>query len=370
MDRERIALIEKRKTEHIKICAKENVAATRNYWEHIHFIHNALPEIDFDDIDLTSTLFGKKLRYPIVIAAMTGGCPAAMTINRNLARACEELQIGMGVGSQRAGLMSKELAASYEVVKEFDVPLMLGNIGAPQIIIQKGKTRPAVGSEEIGKVMEMVGADVVAVHLNFLQEITQHEGDHCARGVLERLDQLSREFPLIAKETGAGISREVAEALAKTHIRGIDVGGVGGTSFSAVEVYRSALVNDDELAEIGRTFWNWGVPTPVSVHFTRQVTQLPIIATGGVLNGLHAAKALALGANAAGIAMGVLNEAMKSTDAVVAKLEKIIKELTIALFLSSSRDIHELKKKDLIIEREVDEWLQVGGQSHGVRRFP
>ena len=367
MNRELIELIEKRKTEHIQICATENVASHEKLWEDIRFVHNALPEMDFDDIDLSITLFGKKLDYPLVIAAMTGGCPAAMTINENLARACQELGIGMGVGSQRAGLMDKELAASYEVVKDFDVPLMIGNIGAPQIIKQKGKERPAVGPEEIEQVMEMVDADVVAVHLNFLQEITQHEGDDRAVGVVDTLDTLSQSFPLIAKETGAGISKEAAQLLAKTHICGIDVGGLGGTSFSAVEVYRSELVGDHALAGIGRTFWDWGVPTPVSVCLVRSVTQLPIIATGGILNGVDAAKSLALGANAAGIAKGVLNESMKSYEALLERLQNIIKELKIAFFLTASRNIAELKRKDLIVGREVARWLQVGGPDHEIQ---
>jgi len=367
--KEIIKLIEKRKTEHIHICAGEEVAAHRNYWRYINFIHDALPETDFDEIDLTTTLFGKNLSYPIVISAMTGGCALAKKINENLAKACEELQIGMGVGSQRAGLLCQELSESYEVVKDYDVPLMIGNIGAPQIIPQKGKEKASVGEEELKMAFDMIDADVVAIHLNFLQEIVQHEGDHRAKGVLSRLGTLSKKFPLIAKETGAGISRKVAEKIAETEIKGIDVGGLGGTSFSAVEVYRSRLVGDEELAEIGGTFWDWGIPTPVSLIYTRSVTNLPIIATGGVLNGLDAAKALALGANAAGIAKGVLKEAMTSADAVIRKLKNIIKEIKIVLFLTSSKNLNELKKKPLIIGSEVREWLQVGGLEHEISRI-
>jgi isopentenyl-diphosphate delta-isomerase len=333
------------------------VQSRSRYWDDVALVHSALPELDIGDIDLSLTLFGRKLESPIIIAAMTGGYPGAKDINRNLAKAAAECGVGLGLGSQRAALEDPSLEPTFSIVKEYRPPLLLGNIGAPQLIKQGGR-RP-LGAADLLRAQKMVGADLMAVHLNFLQEIAEWDGDTQARGCLSAIEALSRRLPLVVKETGAGIGREVARRLLRTDIKGIDVGGAGGTSFAAVEVFRARRKRHAAGERLGTTFWDWGIPAPVSVLEIRELHRtFPLIATGGIRNGLDVARALALGATAAGLAQPLLGPAMESAKAVVEELEMIKAELRAAMFLTGSADLAELARAKHIISGESARWLE------------
>lgn len=347
-------MIEERKNEHIDICLEKDVRAHHNYWDDMELVHDALPEIDFDDINIETELFGTKLNAPIIISGITGGTEAGKKINENLAKAAEKLGTGMGVGSQRAALEHPELSGTYAVVKDHDIPLRIGNIGAPQLI--KQKNREALSEGDIEELFLMIDADVLAVHLNYLQEAVQVEGDMNARGVFGAISRISRKYPVMVKETGAGISRDVAIKLKKAGVIGIDVGGLGGTSFSAVEHYRSLSRGDMVKAELGKLFWDWGIPTPVSI--IEASVGLPVIATGGIRNGLDTAKAIVLGASAVGIAGRILKPAAESSESVIKEIEKIIKELKVAMFLLGAEDIYALKNSRFVVHSPLRDWFE------------
>ncbi|MDD5503368.1 MAG: type 2 isopentenyl-diphosphate Delta-isomerase [Candidatus Thermoplasmatota archaeon] len=330
-------MVEKRKSEHIDICAEKHVSSDYNFWNDVFLVHNALPELDKGKISLSSKFLGVKLGAPIIISAMTGGFSGAKKINENLAAAAAEFQIGLGVGSQRAALAHPELAGTYSIVKEYDVPLRIANIGAPQIL-EWGKK----AEEMANKAIEMIGANCLAIHLNFLQEAIQPEGETKAKGALLAISDLAKSIgiPVVVKETGAGISGAVAKNLCKTKIAGIDVAGIGGTSFSAVEHYRL----DESRKKLGKTFWNWGIPAPASVLEVRKsCPKLPIIASGGITNGLDCAKALAIGADTAGIARAFLRPALLGTEEAKRAVELTLEEMRIAMFLVGAKDVKAMK---------------------------
>jgi isopentenyl-diphosphate delta-isomerase len=346
-------LIEKRKHDHIEIVAKENLSQDYIYWEDVKLVHNPLPEIDLEEIDTSATLFGRKLNAPIVISAITGGYGKAEEINKNLASVAEEFGIAMGVGSQRAALEHPELERTYAVVKEFDIPLRIANLGVPQLIKQGLSTPLTVDDGKAA--MEMIDAHVLAIHLNYLQEVVQPEGDTKTRGGLKAIEKFASVLPIIAKETGAGMPREVALKLKKAKVKGLDVGGLGGTSFSAVEYFRARSAGDDARANIGQTFWNWGIPTPVSVVLAS--VGLPIIATGGLRSGLDVARAISVGASAGGMAGRLLPAALESRDALSHELGTILQELKAAMFLVGAKDIKDLAASKALITGRSKEWL-------------
>ena len=346
-------MIENRKEDHVNICLKEDVKGHYSYWDDIHFIHQALPEINFSDIDIKTRILGKELSAPIIISAITGGYPKAENINRNLAEAASKLKIGLGVGSQRAALENKNLERTYSVVKEFDIPLVIGNVGAPQLISQSDSE--PIDADKIEEAFKMIDADVLAIHLNYLQEVVQPEGNVNAKGCLNKIRHLALRYPVIAKETGSGISKKTAQALRRAGVMGIDVGGCGGTSFSAVEVFRAKDKGDTLKENIGKTFWDWGIPTPVSV--VEASVGLEIIATGGVRNGVDVARALVLGANSAGMAGALLEAATESSDIVKKQLEAIIHELKVTMFLTGAKNLTELKKQEVVITGLTREWM-------------
>lgn len=345
--------IRNRKADHIKICAEERIAPGYCYWDDIRFMHNALPEIDLDDIDTSCMLFGKKLEFPLVVTAITGGFEGAVKINSNIAKACAEMGIGMGVGSERAGV-SGVCPESYKAIRDYDVPLVIGNIGAPQLVAQRSKDLITPGM--VQEAIDLVDADVLAVHLNFLQEVVQPEGDTNAAGCYEAIRGLARQYPIILKETGAGISRQVVERVKGIGMRGLDIAGMGGTSFSAVELYRAMAEDDYVHTCMGESFFDWGIPSPVSLRECAGCG-LPIIASGGVLDGIHVAASVAMGATAAGIANAVLKEAMDSADAVIEKLTVIKEELKAAMLLTGSRDLKALSKARYVVLGETKEWM-------------
>ena len=333
---------ESRKDEHVKISLEKKVSAHHNFWDDVKLIHNALPEVNKEEVDISTKLFGKKLGAPLIISGMTGGYKKAKKINENLAIAAERFQIGMGVGSQRSALENPDLEDTYSIVKEYDIPLRFANIGASQIVIWGRKKT----LENAKKMIDMIDANVFIVCLNFLQEVVQFEGEAHAKGCFNAIKQLADDLdmPLVVKESGAGISYDVANRLSKTKISGIDVGGAGGTSFAAIEHYRAGMINDLLHVRGGRTFWDWGIPTPNSIIEVGDATdwKLPIIATGGIRNGLDAAKALSLGANCAGLAHALLESASKDKNSTSFEVEAIIKELRAAMFLVGADKVSKM----------------------------
>lgn len=345
--------IERRKADHIQVTLDKNVCPAHNHWDDIKLVHDSLPEVDLEEVDTSTMLFGRKLDMPLVVTAITGGFKRAGTINRNLAEACAEMRVGLGVGSERAGIENGD-DGSYSVLKDYDVPLRIGNIGAPQLIPQKRKK--AFTMDQVRTAREMVDAHVMAIHLNYLQEVAQPEGDTNAAGCLSHIREVAREMPTIVKETGAGISRRTAERLKGTGIVGMDVSGVSGTSFAAVEMYRAMEMKDERCAAIGKIFFDWGIPAPASVLEAN--VGLPLIASGGMLNGLHLASGIVLGAASGGMARALLPAAMESTEAVKAKLVQIKDELKVAMFLTGSEDVRSLAGREHLITGITKEWLE------------
>lgn len=344
--------IKDRKLEHLSICKKFDVEKNDPLFEDIEFVHQATPEINKEEIKTKTDFLGKKLSFPFIIPAITGGHPELIEINKTLAKAAEELNIGIGVGSQRAAIENKELRESLTVVAE-EAPnaLKIANLGAPQIAKSYGK-------EEAKEAIEMIDADALAVHLNFLQEAIQLEGDKEARDLLKKLRELKKEInePIIVKETGAGISREVAKELEEIDIDAIDVSGKGGTSWPIVEEIRANNENKEIKKELGRTFSGWGIPTAASILEADVGPQ--IMASGGVRTGIDVAKSISLGSDAAGAALPLLEPATEEISSLKKKLTMIKKELQLSMFLTSSKSIKELKNTSIVINGELRNWIE------------
>ncbi len=279
-----------RKADHIRICLEQKAQAKKATagFEDIQFIHRALPELDREKISLATSFFGKKLSAPIIVGAMTGGTREAKKINASIAQAVEELHLGMGVGSQRAAIENEKLELTYAVArKKAPTAFLIANIGGVQLA-------HGYGLKEARKAVEMIEANALAIHMNPLQEAIQPEGQTNFQDVLSKIGEIVADLdvPVIVKETGCGISAEDAKALEAVGVKAIDVGGVGGTSFAAVEFYRA--VGGKKTDEL---FWDWGIPTTVSLIETTQTVKIPVVASGGVRNGIDVAKSIALNAS-------------------------------------------------------------------------
>ena len=360
MNDELAAAIEARKEEHLRYARGDVEARTPAGWNDIELVHQALPEADLDAIELSTEFLGRSLEAPLVLAAMTGGHKDAIEINVNLARAAERYGLAMGVGSQRAALRAPELADTYAIARrEAPGAFLIANIGAPQLVAQGDE--PPLTTADAEKLIAMIEADALAVHLNWLEETVQPEGNRCAKGCIEALGELTGELsgrtPVIAKETGAGLSRQAAEQLAAAGIAALDVGGKGGTSFAAVEGQRAAAHGDEVRARLGEVFRDWGLPTPVSVVAAGSA-RLPIIATGGIRSGLDAAKALALGATLVGVARPMLHAALQGEQALATVIETYLTELATGMFLTGSTSAEELRKKPRVVLGATHEWLR------------
>jgi len=290
-----------------------------------------------------------------MIAGMTGGTELAKKLNSMFARAAEELGVAVGVGSQRVALEVPEVRDTFRVVREEapSVPVV-ANIGASQVV-------EGLGPRELEELVDMVEADAVAVHLNPLQEALQLEGQPRYSGFLERLRRLVEisPVPVIVKETGAGVCREVAERLEAAGVAGVDVGGAGGTSFARVEGLRALAEGDELLYGLAQDFAEWGIPTAASILEVRSASRsMLLIATGGVRSGVDVAKALRLGADLCGVAYPVLRAALRSGyEGVLKYLRRVIEGLRRAAFLTGSRDVWELKRAPVVIKGELREWI-------------
>ena len=345
----------RRKIEHLELCAASPVESRKvgPGFNDVMLVHRALPEMDMDDIDLSRHFLGKDMDAPFMIASITGGHPETTAVNAALAEAAEELGIGIGVGSQRAAIEDPSQEGSFRVVRD-KAPnaFVYGNIGAAQI--------KEYGVDGVERIIEMIDADAIAVHLNFLQEAIQPEGDRDASGALEVIkDICSLDVPVIIKETGAGISHEDAFILKEAGVSAIDVGGVGGTSWSGVEVYRARERKDLGSELLGELFWDFGIPTVPSI--VECSVSLPVIATGGLRTGMDVAKSIALGASVASAALPFVEPAMKGKDEVVNSIQHMLKELKVAMFLCGCRNVNDLHLAPAVISGWTREYLELRG---------
>jgi isopentenyl-diphosphate delta-isomerase len=351
--------VQRRKEQHLRLAAGGEITATVGAgFDEITLIHDALPEIDLADVDTSTAFLGHRLELPIVIASMTGGHPVARDVNATLARAAARHGLAMGVGSQRAALLDPQLADTYGVARR-EAPgiLLLANIGAPQLVQQGDE--PPLTLDEIRRSVEMIGADALVVHLNALQEVVQPEGQTNAAGWLDAIARLveTAGVPVIAKETGAGISRSVAERLARAGVAAIDVGGLGGTSFAAIEAARAEERGDAGRAALGEALRDWGIPTAASV-LSAAGMGVPIIATGGIRSGLDAARALAIGASLVGVARPALQRALESDEALDDWLAAFGLELRAAMFLTGSPTLDALRSAERILSPWLQAWVR------------
>ena len=333
-------------------------------WDDIALVHNALPEIDQADVDLSVSFLTRPLEAPLLIAGMTGGHRTAHEVNAVLARAAQRYGLAMGVGSQRAALRRQDLAYTYTVVRDqAPTAMLIANVGAPQLIEQDAA--PALTSQEVRAAVDMIRADALAVHLNFLQESVQPEGERRAAGCADAIRDVAGSIgvPVVAKETGAGMSRATACQFRELGVSALDVGGVGGTSFAAVEGLRASAQGAAGSERLGELLRDWGIPTPVSV-VGALAAGLPVVATGGIRSGLDAAKALALGATLVGVARPLLQAALEGDAAVEAWIGQFLQELRTIMFLTGSPDLATLRTRPRVTQGATREWLtQLGYES-------
>jgi isopentenyl-diphosphate delta-isomerase len=343
--------ISKRKADHLDLAEKGEVAfkQTTTLFECLRLVHDALPELAFDELDTSVSLLGKTLRAPILIAAMTGGHERAERINSELASIAEERGLAFGLGSQRAMHRDKAKLKSYAVRHVAPNALILGNLG----VVQAAE----MSSAEVEDLLGAVGADALCVHLNPAMELVQEEGDRDFRQGLATLTRLGSELrvPVIAKETGCGLSSRVAQRLRMAGVRHVDVSGAGGTSWVAVETQRAR----DAQKELGLAFWEWGIPTAASVALVARYGFETVFATGGVKSGLDIAKAIALGASAGGIARPMLQSLESGGPmAALAYVERIEAEIKTAMLLTGSRTLSALRRAPRVVLGELSEWLR------------
>jgi len=351
--------IEDRKNDHIRICVECDVEAKKatTGFEEVFLIHRATPEINLSEVRTEAVFLGHKFSAPIIVEAMTGGTERALEINAIIAEAIEELGLGMGVGSQRAAIEKPSLERTYRIVRErAPNAFVIANIGGAQLAA-------GYGVKEIKLMVDMIDADALAVHLNPLQEAIQPEGEAVYAGILRRIGELASriDIPLIVKETGCGVSYEVAGMLERAGVSCIDVAGAGGTSWAAVEYHRAAERGDNRGRELGLLLWDWGIPTVVSLVEVVHSVKIPVIASGGVRSGLDVAKAIALGASMAGLARPILLAALKGPEGTRRALGSLVNQLRCVMFLTGARSIEDLKRVPLVIIGRTADWLRARG---------
>jgi isopentenyl-diphosphate delta-isomerase len=332
-----------RKAEHLRICLDEDVQfrQTSSGFERYRFTHCCLPELDRYDIDLSTVFLGKPLSAPILISSMTGGTDLAKTINSRLAAIAQHYQLAMGVGSQRVAVENPDVAATFAVRSLAPTIPLFANLGAVQLNYR-------YGLDECLKVIDLLEADALILHLNPLQECVQTKGDTNFRGLLDRIAVICEQLPVpvIVKEVGNGISGAMADKLIAAGVAAIDVAGAGGTSWAKVEGERA---KDSRQRRLGQTFADWGIPTTDCITAIRATApSIPLIASGGLRNGLDVAKAIALGADLAGMALPFLQAANESEAALHELVEVLLAELVTAMFCTGSQCLQDLRSPGLL----------------------
>jgi len=342
----------RRKDEHLDLAATGDVAPSGNsaLFDDVRLVHCAMPELAVKDVELSTTLFGKKLNAPLLVTGMTGGTERAAEVNRQLAAAAEAAGVAFGVGSQRAMAEHPELASTFKVRDVAPSAVLLGNIGVQQAA--------RLGVDAVLKLRDAIGADAMALHLNPGQELAQPEGDRDFREGYATVTALVKalEGKLLVKETGCGLSPEVARRLVDCGVTHLDVSGLGGTSWIRVEQLRASGV----LEEVGAQFAGWGVPTAAAVALVRKAVGpgVTVVASGGVRTGLDVAKALALGADVGGAALPLFRAQQSGGEAGVRRALSVLMEgLRTALVLTGSRTPAELRTKPRVVTRELKDWL-------------
>lgn len=330
---------QRRKADHLRICLEEDVQFRNltNGLERYSFDHACLPEINLDDVDVSTEFLGKILKAPLLISSMTGGTEQALRINCRLAVAAQKHGLAMGVGSQRIAVENPDVAHTFAVRSLAPDAMLFANLGAVQL-------NYTYGLEQCLRAVDILKADALILHLNPLQECIQPNGDTKFKGLLSKIEQLCQkiEVPVIAKEVGNGISAKMAVQLIGAGVNVIDVAGAGGTSWAKVESQRA---ENNLQRRLGRTFADWGISTADSIVQVRgQYPNLPLIASGGLRNGMEVAKAIALGADLAGLAFPFLQAASESESAIDELIELLIAEIKTVLFCTGNVDLSELKR--------------------------
>jgi isopentenyl-diphosphate delta-isomerase len=339
----KVASIEDRKSDHIKINLEEDVrSGLTSGFENYKFIHQALPEVDLNDVDITVSLFGKKLSAPILISSMTGGTEKSIEINQRLAIAAQETGVAMGVGSQRAALENPKQAHTYVVTRR-NAPdiLLFANVGAVQL-------NYGYSIDECRRAVEMIQANALILHLNPLQEALQVGGDTNFEGLAKKIESICKhlDVPVIVKEVGWGISGKTARLLADCGVKAIDVAGAGGTSWSQVEMYRAP---EEFTRKLASSFVNWGIPTSEAIlECITNAPEITLFASGGLKDGIDIAKSTALGATLGGMAGLFLKAAADSAENVVDSIRLIKRQIEIVLFSTGSHNIKELRENKLV----------------------
>ncbi len=332
-----------RKADHLRICLEEDVQFRRvsNGLDKYRFTHCCLPELDLDAIDLSTSFLGKELNAPLLISSMTGGTEQAKQINYRLAEVAQNHRLAMGVGSQRIAIEKPDTAYSFAIRNIAPNALLFANIGAIQL-------NYTYGLDQCLKAVEMLEADALILHLNPLQEAIQPRGDINFKGLLDKINDLAHKLPvpIIAKEVGNGISAIMAQKLIKSGVTAIDVAGAGGTSWAKVESERA---ENNIQRRLGQTFADWGIPTAQCITAIRDLySELPLIASGGLRNGLEVAKTIALGADLAGLAFPFLQAASESPEALEELVQLLLAEIRIVLFCTGNASIPDFKKSQCL----------------------
>ena len=352
---EQIEQIRKRKKEGIDIPLKEKVQGRENstLFEDILLMHNALPEIDYDQIDLTTTFLKKKFSAPLIIDSMTGGTDEALIINKRLGEIAEKYGLGMGLGSQRAGLRSDKLVESYSVARRVAPnAFLIANIGGAQLA-------EGLSKKDVMRIIKMVDANALAIHLNPLQELIQPEGEPRFSGILNKISEIIREIevPVIVKEVGSGISPQVAIKLQQVGTSSINIAGAGGTSWAGIEKIRADNVNHHIKSSLGELFWDWGIPTALCVILVSRVISIPIISSGGLRNGLEIAKSLILGARMCAMAYPFLRKASESESSLDDFTQLVLAQIKSTMFLVGSSNLDILRNTRYILKDNLASML-------------